>query len=310
MSGRLFMGIDGGGSKLRVSIVDADLDQLSSLTAGSVNPSIVGRDAARERIRKGIFQSASSANIRREDIAAVGIGIAGASNLHSDDWLRETVKPALPHAFIAPSSDLEIALIGALGKRQGILILAGTGSAVFGLTPDGRRLQVGGWGYLLGDQGSSFWIGSQLLKHVTATFDAGGEGGMTALGRACLDQLGLSDPRELVAWVYRSEMAPAVRIASLAPFVLRLADAGDELAREILHCAARHLAQQLETMSRRLNYAEAPIAFAGGLLDNNNWFSRELAMRLALPERPAVKYKPVIGAALLAKMEWSARQKP
>ncbi len=310
MTERLFMGIDGGGSKLRVVIVKANLDELSSLATGSVNPSIVGSDAARERIQKGIFRAVRLAKARPGDIAAVGIGIAGASNLHSEDWLRETVKPALPRAHITPSSDLEIALVGALGQRHGLLVLAGTGSAIFGVTPAGRRLQVGGWGYLLGDQGSSFWIGTQLLKHVAEVFDNRGERDMTALGRACLDELALSDPRDLVAWVYRSEMAPAVRIASLAPFILRRADAGDEFARDILCCAARHLAQQLETTRRRLKYAEAPISFAGGLLESDNWLSNELVKRLALPGRPVAKYKPVVGAALLAKMEWSALQKP
>lgn len=307
---RLFMGIDGGGSRLRVAIVDANLGPLTSLTAGAVNPSVVGREPARERIQEGILQAARLANIRPGDIAAVGIGIAGASNIHSEDWLRETVKRALPQAHIAPSSDLEIALVGALGRRHGVLVLAGTGSAVFGAAADGRRIQVGGWGYLLGDQGSSFWIGSRLLKHVTGAYDAGGEGGMTDLGRACLGELGLSNPRELIAWVYRSEAAPAVRIASLAPLVLRRAEAGDEFAREILRCAARHLAEQLDTLRRRLHDAEAPIAFAGGLLESDNWLSNALADRLALPARPAAKYPPVIGAALLAKMEWSVMQQP
>jgi len=307
---RLFMGIDGGGSKLRVAIVDANLEELSSLTAGAVNPSIVGRDAARERIQEGVLKSMRLADIQREDIAAVGIGIAGASNLHSEAWLRETIKPALPSARIAVSSDLEIALVGALGQREGLVVLAGTGSAVFGVSTAGRRLQVGGWGYLLGDQGSSFWIGTQLLKHVATTFDTGGDRGMTALGRACLDTLGLTAPRDLVAWVYRSETAPAVRITSLAPFVLRRADAGDELAREILRGAARHLAKQLETMRRRLNDDEAPIAFAGGLLESDNWLSSELAKRLNLPARPAAKYAPVVGAALLAMIEWSEMQEP
>lgn len=310
MTEPLFMGIDGGGSKLRVAIVDANLNQLSTLTAGAVNPSIVGRAAAQKCIQDGILQAVRLADIRRGDIAAVGIGIAGASNLHSEDWLRDTVKHALPRAHIAPSSDLEIALIGALGQRHGLLVLAGTGSAVFGVTSDGKRHQVGGWGYLLGDQGSGFWIGSQLLKHVTETHDRAGERGMTALGRACLNELALADPRDLVAWVYRSMESPPVRIASLAPFVLRCADAGDELAREILRCAARHLAAQIDTMRRRLDDARAPIAFAGGLLDSDNWLSSELAKRLALPARPAAKYPPVNGAALLAKMEWSAMQKP
>ena len=310
MSEPLFMGIDGGGSKLRIIIADAALNELSSLTADSVNPSIVGRQLARKRIRRGIVDAVSRAKSQAEEISAVGIGIAGASNLHSEVWLFETLKPILPDSRLVLSSDMEIALVGALAQRHGILLLAGTGSAAFGATPDGRRLQVGGWGYLLGDEGSSFWIGSQLLKHVVQTFDSGSDGGMTTLSRAYVEELGLPGPRALVGWVYRSAAGPVAQIASLAPLVLNRAADGDGLATDILSRAANHLVDQVATARRRLSFAEAPIAFAGGLLDNDNWLTRELALRLDLPERPAPKHPPVMGAVLLAKMEWSALQRP
>ncbi len=310
MNKPLFMGIDGGGSTLRIVIVDAQLQELASLRSDSVNPSIIGRAIARERIRGGILKALQLGELRGDRITAVGIGIAGASNCHSEAWLRETLRPSLPTTYAALSSDLEIALVGALAQPSGILLLAGTGSAAYGCTAAGQRLQVGGWGYLLGDEGSSYWIGSQLLRHVTHAFDAGAEPGNTALAAACLDRLGLPGPRDLLAWVYRSQMAPAARVASLAPFLLDRAEMGDELAIDIARRAAEHLVQLVETVQRQLNYSQAPIAFAGGLLDNCNWLSAEVARRLSRPRRPAAKHSPVIGAALLAKLEWSALCKP
>ena len=310
MNEPLFMGVDGGGSTLRVAIVDATLSTRSSLRAESVNPSIVGRGVARERILGGMLEALRLARLQPERIAAVGIGIAGASNLHSADWLRETVKRALPDAYPALSSDLEIALVGALARRQGVLLLAGTGCAAYGIKPDGEQLQVGGWGYLLGDEGSSYWIGAQLLRLIAKAEDAGGEQCLPKLGRACLDLLELSRARELVAWVYRAEPGPAVRIASLAPFVLDQAASGDALAIDIMRRAAQHLVDLAETTKRRLTYSKADIAFAGGLLDKDNWLSAEVARRLGLPARPAAKFAPVTGAALLAKLEWSAQHKP
>lgn len=310
MTEPLFMGVDGGGSTLRVAIVDETLSTLSLARAESVNPSIVGRGVARERIQCGMLEALRLAGLRPERIAAIGIGIAGASNMHSADWLLQTVKRVLPGSFPALSSDLEIALAGALAQRRGVLLLAGTGSAAYGIKPDGQRLQVGGWGYLLGDEGGSFWIGAQLLRRVAQAEDAGGEHGMPELGRACLDMLALSRARELIAWVYRSEPGPAVRIASLAPFVLDQAACGDTLAIDILRRAAQHLVDLAETTKRRLDYSEAEIAFAGGLLDKDNWLSAEVARRLGLPERPVAKYTPVTGAALLAKLEWSGQHKP
>lgn len=303
MNEPLFVGIDGGGSKLRVAIVNAGLEALETVEAGSVNPSLIGRAEAARRIRAGLRQALHQADLEHERIAAAGLGIAGASNRHSDVWLRAVLRPILPKTRLVASSDLEIALVGALAQRHGILLLAGTGSAAYGRKPGGANLQVGGWGYLLGDEGGSFWIGARLLRHVIRNFDNGGEANLSPLSRGCLESLGLSAPRELIAWVYRSEDPPASRVARLAPYVMERAVAGDERAIGILRCAAKHLARQAETLRRRLDYADAPLAFAGGLLESDNWLSREVARRLGLISRPVAKYPPVIGAALLAKLE-------
>ena len=299
-----FMGIDGGGSKLRIAITDADLRPLASIESAPANPSVIGHDKARALIRHEIAGALRQARLQPQDIAAAAIGIAGASNLHSEDWLLETVKPALPDALIVPSSDLEIALVGSLGQRQGILLLAGTGSAIYGVAPGGQRLQIGGWGYLLGDEGSGYWMGSQLLRHIIARHDQGASSKDDALTRACMDVLGLTEPRELIAWLYRSKEPPATRIASLAELVLNAVTDGSKWAAICVESAAEQLARQVNLMRSRLNYENAPIAFAGGLLDNDNALSQRVTQRLGLPRRPIARHSPVIGAALLATMAW------
>ena len=301
-----FMGIDGGGSKLRIAITDADLRPLASIESAPANPSVIGHDKARALIRHEIAGALRQARLQPQDIAAAAIGIAGASNLHSEDWLLETVKPALPDALIVPSSDLEIALVGSLGQRQGILLLAGTGSAIYGVAPGGQRLQIGGWGYLLGDEGSGYWMGSQLLRHIIARHDQGASSKDDALTRACMDVLGLTEPRELIAWLYRSKEPPATRIASLAELVLNAVTDGSKWAAICVESAAEQLTQQVNLMRSRLNYENAPIAFAGGLLDNDNALSQRVTQRLGLPQRPIARHSPVIGAALLATMAWRA----
>ena len=299
-----FVGIDGGGSKLRIAITDADLRPLASIESGPANPGVIGHDKARALIRHEIAGALRQARLQPRDIAAAAIGIAGASNLHSEDWLLETVTPALPDALIVPSSDLEIALVGSLGQRQGILLLAGTGSAIYGVAPGGQRLQIGGWGYLLGDEGSGYWIGSQLLRHIVARHDQGASSRDDALTRACLDVLGLTEPRELIAWLYRSREPPATRTASLAELVLKAVADGSKWAATCVESAAGHLTRQVDRMRSRLDYENAPVAFAGGLLDNDNALSQRVTQRLGLPGRPIARHSPVIGAALLATMGW------
>ena len=308
MKAPLFLGIDGGGTSLRVAIVDADLATLWSLTESSANPNVIGPDIAQIHIQGTIRALLQLAALPASAIAAAGIGIAGASQSHSRPWLLQTIKPVLPDSLLVPSSDLEIALVGALAKRHGILLLAGTGSAVFGIAPDGRHLQVGGWGYLLGDEGSSFWIGSRLLRQIIREYDSGTAPDPRSLTRLCLDELNLTEPRDLIAWLYRSAEAPPVRVAGLAKLVMNLAENGSQMAENLLQMAAIRLENQVKIMQRRLDYADAEIAFAGGLLDNANPLSLDVAQRLGLPERPVAKFAPVIGAALLAEMEWSAAQ--
>ncbi len=315
MSRPLFMGIDGGGSYLRIAIAGRDLKPLCAIRRGPANPGVIGRAEAAAVIRQAIAEALAQAQLQPDDIAAVAIGIAGASNLHSADWLIHTIKPALPASLLIPSSDLEIALVGAHARPSGILLLAGTGAAVFGIAPDGRRLQVGGWGYLLGDEGSGHWLGLQLLRRVIAKYDEGASSADDLPSRICLDALGLQMPRDLIAWLYRSDEPAAPRIAGLAEIVLRLASNADEAldddrrwAKSIVDAAARTLARQVDLARSRLNWQRAPIAFAGGLLENDNPLSLSLARRLRLSQRPRAEHPPVIGAALLAQMEWSKAQ--
>ncbi len=303
MSEALYAGIDGGGSKLRVTIVDSRLMPMALRSSGTANPSVIGRAQAQAHIRLIVRAALEQAGISPKHITAAGIGIAGASNMHSRDWLLETLSPILPSSHIVPSSDLEIALVGALGRRHGILLLAGTGSAAYGCSPDGNRLQIGGWGYLLGDEGSGYWLGIQLLRGIIAAHDQGID--LTELGAACLDELALAKARDLVGWLYRSNEAKTARVAELARLVLRLAQSGDCEAKKLLRAAADHLAGQVELLRDRLDYPGAPIAFAGGLLDKDNVLSAAVARRLNLPERPTALHSPAIGAALLAQLEGS-----
>lgn len=310
MSGPYFMGIDGGGSRLRIAIVSEDLSPARSHVCGSANPSLIGREAAQALIRQAIAAALREANLAPGSIGAAAIGIAGAAQAHSREWLLETARTALPQSLLMPSSDMEIALVGAHGGRRGMLLLAGTGSAVYGIAADGSDLQIGGWGYLLGDPGSGYWIGMRLLRHIAAQADRGAPIDERSLCRQCLDQLGLSHPRDLIAWLYRKEDKPVASVAGLAELAMQAAEAGDDCAAAIISDAADALARQADLMRRRLNSPDAPIAFAGGLLDHDNPLSISLARMLGMDKRPIAKHSPVIGGAILAIQAWQKRGMP
>lgn len=294
------VGIDGGGSTVRVAVTDFDLVVCADSRGDTVNPSVIGREAAAQRIRQTVQAALKMANLTAADIAGVGIGVAGAADTHSSGWLVEVMGGVLPDTVVAPSSDMGIALVGAHGKREGILVLAGTGSVAYGINQAGDSAQAGGWGYLLGDEGSGYWIGLQAIKAVIRAAD--GYRDSDAFTHHILTTWGLEHPRDLIRWVYHTQTPRTRDIAALTPFVIAQAEADNPLAVSIIDEAAQELARMAQAVIQRLHMDSPAIAFAGGLLEQPNSLSNRLCTRLGLPGIPTPRYPPVIGAALLAKI--------
>jgi N-acetylglucosamine kinase-like BadF-type ATPase len=294
-----FIGIDGGGSTIRVVIITHELDVLAEYLGPAVNPSFIGRDEAASRIQAAMRESLGQAGLTPEQITGVGLGIAGASNRYewAADWLRGLAGEVTPQARIVPSSDYEIALVGAHGQRFGILLLAGTGSLAYGVNAAGESALVGGWGYLLGDEGSGYWLGSQALRAVVRMAD--GRGRPTALYEAMIDALNLSQPLDLIPFLYGS--TPRVAdVARLAPLVLDCASQGDSVARGLVETGALELALEVRAVMYRLDmHGHAPM-FAGSLLTTVNPLSTLVCSLLDMGGIPTPRYSPAVGAALLA----------
>lgn len=296
------MGIDGGASTLRVAIVSPDLAiHAQAVRHTSVNPYVVDEMTARNVIQGAMQEAINQANLSRDDIAAIGIGIAGASAEHSADWLRRVVNKVLTtgkqrHKRLVLSSDHEIALVGAHGERRGILVLAGTGSLAYGVSSTGETVLVGALGYLLGDEGSGYWLGLAGLR--AAIRHADSRGPFTSLAQALLAANHLENHSDLIAWTYSD--ARNREIAEFARVVLDHAAQGDRIAREIIDLGARELALAAKAVRHRLHMEALPVAFAGGLLSSPNPLSEALCDRLGLAEFPVSRYPPVVGAALLA----------
>ena len=121
----LYMGIDGGGSNLRVVIVDEQMQILVTVQRGTANPRIIGQEQSALLIQDAMREALAQVT---EPVRGVGIGIAGASAVYARDWLHEVIHAVLPDVHVAAGSDYEIALVGANSAREGILLLAGTGS--------------------------------------------------------------------------------------------------------------------------------------------------------------------------------------
>ena len=192
------------------------------------------------------------------------------------------------------------ALIGALGTADGVVVAAGTGTACLGRCGD-RFAKVDGWGSLLGDAGSGFWIGRAGLDQALRRFD--GRGGADGLMRAAERRFGPVD--ELADRVAR-DPRPARAVAGFAPDVLALAAGGDPQAGTIVAAAGRALAESACAAAARLYAVDEPVvvSYAGGILTRatavRGAFVDAVAARRANTEVRPPRAGPLQGAALLA----------
>lgn len=297
---RYVMGIDGGGSTIRVVVTTYDLRVAGDAHGSTANPSVVGADGAARVIHEAMRTALDAANLTPRDIDAVALGIAGAAAHHSAAWVIEVASALLPEARIVPSADFEIALVGALGERRGVLLLAGTGSLAYGVNAAGENALVGGWGYLIDDAGGGFWLGKQAIEAVMRADD--GRAPKTVLTERLLARFELRKPLDFVHWLYRSESPRIREIAACAPLVLDTAADGDAVAQGIVDRACDELVLAAQTVINRLSLESAGIAFAGGLLTNPNPLSAAVCNALHLDGIPTPRFSPVIGAALLARL--------
>jgi len=201
---------------------------------------------------------------------------------------------------------METALVGAVGTGAGVVVIAGTGSAACGQDGRGRFLKCGGWGYILDDEGSAFWIARQAVRGALDEYD--GRGPATVLTQMLVSRLGLTAAPELEGYVYNLK-EPNTELAALAPIVVdAVAQTGDAVAKGILEEAGRRLALLAVTLIRRLGLEHAPdipVATVGGVLSEGRGYVRDAMSehlrgaapnaRLAWPRLP-----PEAGAALMA----------
>ena len=208
-------GIDGGGTKTICLLMDENKQILGRGEAGPSNYQTLGIETAKQSIQLAIEQAILSAKIAANsnlNIKAICLGLAGVARPKDIETVQFFVQNLqLTHDLpitqlwqpknIVVCSDCAIALVGGIGHASGIAVISGTGSIVFGQNRQGQTKRVGGWGYLLGDEGSGYDIAIRGLQAALKFYDGRGE--HTTLAEKFQVHLGLKNLEELVEVVYR-----------------------------------------------------------------------------------------------------------
>ena len=300
------IGVDGGGTKTVAVLANLNGKVLARAEVGPSNINKIGFKHAIDNIVKVLTQV--SQEYEKDKIVFIYLGLA--AGLERDKRKKKEIKkqllliPSLSWVLpknISIEGDQLIAFRSGTEEKQGIIIIAGTGSIVMGWDKKGKEVIVGGWDYLLGDDGSGFWIGKKALQAVCLSID--GFNSKSLLHSMILKKLKIKTEKDLIQEIYKPEMIK--NIASLAPLVETAAKTGDKTAKDILFQASNELIIRANLAIKKLNLENKffPLVLAGGVFKSKIILTKvKKDIKIIAPKANFIrpKQEPVIGAMKLA----------
>ena len=303
------LGIDVGGTKTVCLLANGDGTILARAREAGANLQGVG-ELALEKVLHGVMETALAG--QRVTPSAICLGIAGVDRVTDQNVVYGIMERIGYKATILIVNDALIALQAGIGDAPGIVVVSGTGSIAYGRNARGEAARAGGWGYVLGDEGSGYWIGRQALRAVVRHAD--GRGRKTSLTPLLLGHFGLTDPTELIHRVYHEDLAPNA-IAALGRYVQQAREGGDVVAGVILDQAAEELTGTAAAVMKRLDMDRESFSFvlAGGMFHAVPWLCDQLTLllRSLAPNGRTIRLEddPALGAVQLALAVANGRAK-
>jgi N-acetylmuramic acid 6-phosphate etherase len=295
----LCLGIDGGGSHTVALLAARDGRVLGRGTAGPSNLQTVGPERALRALDEAVAGAFAAAGIARTAAAAACLGLAGAGREADQRIVRDWAARVRLAGNVEVTTDGALLLAAGTPEGWGVAVVAGTGSIACGRSADGREARAGGWGPLLGDEGSGYSLVLGALRVVARAAD--GRVPATPLQERLLAALGLQHSHELIPCLHGGRWDRAA-LAALAPLVLDAADAGDDAAMALVEDGVAGLALAAATVATRLRLDphRLPLALAGGLLLASGSYRERFLAALrragAVPDPVTLVDEPAWGA--------------
>ncbi len=271
------LGIDAGGTKTVCLLADEHGTLVSETRSTGANLQAAGELQVEKVLHEVMEEAIGDRPIMP---TAICLGIAGVDRPDDAAVVRGIMKRIGYKARVLVVNDALVALEAGAPGEEGIVIISGTGSICYGRNRAGEAARSGGWGYVLGDEGSGYWIGRAAVRAVLREADQRGR--PTALTPLLLEHFNVDRPQGVIHQVYHQHLKPSA-IGALATSVHQAFLAGDQAAAGILRGAAGELEGAALSVARRLDLLDETFAFilSGGIFRAVPWLREELARRLS-----------------------------
>jgi len=301
--------IDGGGTSTEAVLADASGNLLGEGHSGPSNPKSAGVKAAVKALDDAIAAAFASAGLDPQPIAVASLGLAGFDREEDRAILADWAggRSIVPIGKLVLTNDGQLVVAAGTPEGWGVGIIGGTGSIAVGKSPDGTFARAGGWGHLIGDEGSAYKLVMDTLRFVAKSVDGRMpvEATSAALNRKVMDALGLTDdPNGIVSVVYRPEYDRA-KLAGLAPAIIEAIRAEPRMVAVLLKPAGVELAEAAAAVARKLKLpAKLPVGIAGSFVLSTAEVKDALIGHLKrLGYEPIVTevHRPVLGGLVIAR---------
>jgi len=310
------LGVDGGGTTTKAWLAEPGCRVLGRGKSGPSNAKAVGLETARRALDVAIRGAFDDARLAPAPVDVACLGLAGFDQPGDRRILAGWAEEARWAYRLVPANDGDLVIAAGAPEGWGIGVIAGTGSIAVGRTQDGRTARAGGWGHLIGDEGSAYAVVLDALRLVVRRADGRDlpPAGRDALTERLCAALGVTQGSEIVASIYSPEFDRA-RMASLAPEVLAACVASPEAARRLLAPAGGALAEMVVAVARSLGWFSGvlPLAAAGGFLLSAPAVLQAMTDGLTQQGYQAAVTlvpDPVRGAVLLAERALAGEHRP
>ncbi len=278
------IGIDGGSTSTKAVISNEASKILSTENGLPINFQIIGEELAAKRVIQLLKKSFSKRKINSYTIKSLVIGSTGAGRTSDQKRFYKAIilqakKEKIKIENLQVISDAIIALEGAFGNSAGIIIIAGTGSIVFGRDVNGKFHRVGGWGRIIGDEGCGYFIGRLAINLISRSFD--GRNSSTLLKNLAAKKFGFTSQTKIINKIYKNHF----ELSKLAPIVIQASEKGDLESKKIIQLSINELLLMVETLVKMGDFSNfissrnkkpIPIACFGGLVEASNYFKNKL----------------------------------